>query len=214
VTLTFDLPFLKVGKLFMSPNFTLSFQPALLTWALVTILFLWLRKLCLPSKSLFLTLTEAFGTMLWPCTYISLETKQSFFVFLTGYPALADGKIERWPRLLLFAATCGLAWSLKITGIILSPVVPRAFRSHREIAIFILLVTICTVCFASILTEPGSAGWGPRYLHIIIAPLIICIGAASPTFRWRRNAILVVLSAIGINPKKACAISANAGYSL
>src|SRR5271169_4874903 len=58
----FDLPFLKLGKLMVSPDFMLSFQPCLLTAALVTLLFLWLCKLCSPGMSLFLTLTAAFGT--------------------------------------------------------------------------------------------------------------------------------------------------------
>lgn len=109
----FDLPFLKLGKFLVSPDFMLSFQPALLTAALVTILFLWLRKLCSPGMSLFLTLTAAFGTMLWPYAYISLETEQSFSVLLAGYLALAGGAIRSWPRPPLFAITCGLALSVK-----------------------------------------------------------------------------------------------------
>ena len=284
----FDLPFLKLGKQIVSPDFMLSFQPGLLTAGLITILFLWLRKLCSPVMSLFLTLTAAFGTMLWPYAYISLETKQSFFVLLAGYLALADGKTDRWPRLLLFAASCGLALSLKMTGIILWPViayliyaqfgdswrerrshllavilvigtiwlfshwgtnqywrtrnaaghlgawvidtwlqyfvnvigifgsptkglfvycpmllaglaaVPRAFRSNRHLTIFAVLLTACTIAFTSILINPGADGWGPRYLHATVAPLILCIGAAWPTFSWRRNAPLVALSVIGI----------------
>jgi hypothetical protein len=283
-----DLPFLKLGKRMVSPDFMLSFQPGLLTAGLVTLLFLWIRKLCSPGMSLFLTLTAAFGTMLWPYVYISLETKQSFFVFLAGYLALADGKICRWPRVLLFATACGLALSVKMTGIILWPViayliyvqfgdrwrerrsqllvailiigtiwalshwgtnqywrtrdaaghlgawvidtwlqyfinmigifgsptkgllvycpillaslvaVPRAFRSHRQLAIFAVLITTCTIGFTSILINPGADGWGPRYLHATVAPLILCIGAAWPTFSWRRNAPLVVLSVIGL----------------
>src|SRR5215469_764247 len=105
----FDLPFLKLGKHIVSPDFMLSFQPGLITAGLLTLLFLWLRKLCSPAMSLFLTLTAGFGTILWAYAYISLETKQSFFVLLAGYLALADGKVYRWPRLLLFAVACGLA---------------------------------------------------------------------------------------------------------
>jgi hypothetical protein len=33
-------------------------------------------------------------------TYISLETMQSFFIFLAGYLALLDGNIRHWLRLL------------------------------------------------------------------------------------------------------------------
>ena len=289
VPVLFDLPFIKLGKMFVSPDFMLSFQPALLTAALLTILYLWLRKLCSPRMGLLLTLSGAFGTMLWPYAYISLETKQSFFVLLAGYLALSDGKIRGWPRLLLFAATCGLAMSVKSTGIVLGPVIayllyvqfgddwhsrraqasvvvlvigtvwavgalgthfywgplgggnaslrpwlidspfqffsnaigifgsptkglfvyapvllvslyaiPRAFRTHRQMTIFVLLLTACNVVFLSILTFPAGDAWGPRYMHVAIAPLLLCIGAAWPSFQWRRGVGLVALAAIGV----------------
>ena len=123
IPVLFDLPFIKLGKLFVSPDFALSFQPVLLTAALLAVLYLWLRKVCSPGMSLLLTLTGAFGTMLWPYAYISLETKQSFFVFLAGYMALALGEVRTWPRLLLFAVTCGLATTLKSTGVVLFPAI-------------------------------------------------------------------------------------------
>jgi hypothetical protein len=289
VPVLFDLPFIKLGKMFVSPDFVLSFQPVLLTAALLTILYLWLRKLCSPGMSVLLTLTGAFGTMLWPYAYISLETKQSFFVLLAGYLALSEGKIRSWPRLLFFAATCGLAISVKSTGVVLGPAiayllyiqfgddwrsrraqalvtllamgtiwavgslgthfywaprgggtavlrpwligspfqffsnaigifgsptkglfvyapvllasiyaVPRAFRAHREIVTYALLVTACTVVFLSILTAPADDVWGSRYLHVAIAPLLLCIGAAWPPFKWRRGVGLVALAAIGV----------------
>lgn len=44
----FDLPFIKLGKMFVSPDFMLSFQPVLLTAGIVTVLCLCLRKLCSP----------------------------------------------------------------------------------------------------------------------------------------------------------------------
>lgn len=289
VPVLFDLPFLKLGKRMVSPDFMLSFQPALITAAMVTVLFLWLRKLCSPTMSLLLTLTAAFGTMLWAYAYISLEPKQSLFVFLAGYLALSCGKLRNWPIFLLFAISCALAVTLKSTGIVLSPVVaylmyvqfrddwrertgqlavlviivgsvwllgkwgtnhywgprggggssfriwmidspillfnnvvglfgsptkglfvyapavilsfvalPRVYRTHREIAIFTLLVMLCTVGLVSVLTEPTADGWGPRYLHAAIAPLILCIGAAWPAFSWRRHTILVALAAIGV----------------
>ena len=289
VPVLFDLPFLKLGKIFVSPDFMLSFQPVLLTAALLTVLFLWLRKMCSPGMSLLLTLTGAFGTMLWPYAYISLETKQSFLVLLAGYLALSEGKIRSWPRLLLFAATCGLAMTVKSTGVILWPAIaylvyiqfredwrgrhtqiltlvlmigaiwalgawgrnfywgprggganglrfwlihspfqffsnaigifgsptkglfvyapvllvslyaiPRAFRTHRQTTIFALLIISCTSVFLSILTAPADDVWGPRYMHIAIAPLLLCVGAAWPSFKWRRDVSLVVLAAIGV----------------
>ena len=83
----------------MSPDFVLSFQPALLTAATLAVLYLWLRKICSPGKSLFLTMTGAFGTMLWPYAYISLETKQTLFILLAGYMGLAVGEIRSWQAL-------------------------------------------------------------------------------------------------------------------
>jgi hypothetical protein len=289
VPILFDLPFLKLGKNIVSPDYMLSFQPCVLTAATVTILFVWLRKLCSPLMSLFLALTAAFGTMLWPYAYISLETKQSLFVFLAGYLALSGGVIRKWPRFLLFSVACGLSLVLKSTGLVLWPVVaylvyvqfrddwrerrlqllvliavvsacigigrwganrywaplgggagsfriwmidspillfgnviglfgsptkgllvytPVAllgivalfliFRSRREVAVFTALVILCTAGFVAILTEPTADGWGPRYLHIAIAPLILCIGAAWPNFRWRRDLLLVALAVIGL----------------
>lgn len=286
----FDLPFLKLGKHIVSPDYMLSFQPGLITAGLVTILFLWLRKICSPGMGLFLTLTAAFGTMLWPYAYISLETKQSFFLLLAGFLALADGKIERWPRLLLFAAACGMAISTKGTGITLWPViayliyvqfrcdwrsqrvrilttiaiivgiwafshwgtnaywdprggggnafrqyliespieifinvfrvfasankgllvyspvliaciyaVPRAFRTNREVAIFALLVVTCTLALMSVMTTQTDETWGCRYMHLAIAPLVLCIGVAWPRFRWfPQGAVLVLLAVLGL----------------
>src|SRR5271166_1241724 len=285
----FDLPFLKLGKHIVSPDFMLSFQPALFTAGIVTVLFLWLRKLCSPGMSLFLALTAAFGTMLWPYAYISLETKQSFFVLLAGYLALAGGKIRSWPRLLFFAVVCGLAISVKSTGIVLWPViafliftqfrgewgeqrnrvvavvltvvaiwlgghwtanlywgprggggnslrpwlidsplqaftnviglfgsptkgllvyapiliaaiyaVPRAFREHRDIVVFAMLVTGCMLGLLSLLKSPADEVWGCRYLHLAIVPLILCIGAAWPRFTWRLATPLVILAIVGL----------------
>jgi hypothetical protein len=284
----FDLPFLKLGKFFVSPDFMLSFSPALFTAGLLTILFLWLRKLCSPGMNLFLVLTAAFGTMLWPYAYIGLETKQSFFVLLAGYLVLADGRIRTWPRLLLFVVTCALAVSVKSTGITLVPViayliyvqfhsdwreqrsrilssvliiaaiwvishwgtnayweprgggsgnlrpwlidspiqlfsnaigvfgsptkgllvyapvllasiyaVPRAFRTHRDLVIYALLVTVCTLAFLSLLKFPTDETWGCRYMHLAIAPLVLCIGAAWPRAGWRTVAPLAVLALVG-----------------
>ncbi len=289
VPVLLDLPFLKVGKLVVSPDFILSLSPILFTAGLLTILFLWLRKLCSPVMSLFLVLTAAFGTMLWPYAYIGLETKQSFFVLLAGYLALSGGKIRTWPRLVFFAAVCALAISVKGTGITLWPAiayliyvqfhkdwrprrvhilvtvliigavwtfghwgtnafwgprggsaanlrpllidsplqlfinavglfgsptkgllvyapvliaclyaVPRAARTNREVVIYALLVMTCTLGLLLLLRYPTDEVWGCRYMHLSIAPLILCIGAAWSDFRWRREGpVLVALAMLG-----------------
>lgn len=289
VPVLFDLAFLRLGKRVVSPDYVLSYQPCLLTAALVTLLFLWLRKLCSPAMSLFLAVAAAFGTMLWPYAYISLEPKQSFFVFLAGYLALADGRTRSWWKLALLALSCGLTVTLKSTGIVLWPVVayllyeqfrkdwrerirqivvvlvitsvvlaigrwgasqfwgprgggaasfrqwmvetplqyfanivgvfgsptkgffvyapvviasvfaiPKAFRAHRAVVLYAALVTACMVGFISLLTAPADEVWGSRYMHIAIAPLVLCIGAAFPRFEWRKHTALVLLAVIGV----------------
>lgn len=287
--LLFDLPFIKLGKLFVTPDFFMSLQSALLTAALLTILYVWLRKLCTAGMSLILTLIGAFATMLWPYAYIGLETKQSFFVFLAGYLALACGKIRTWPRLVLFSMVCGVAISTKSTGIVLLPpmaylvyvqfkgewrsqwkkavtsgaiimgiwalaalgwsifwrpagggtealklwmthspfqiftnaigifgssqkgffvfapallfcfyAIPRVINTHREPVFFGLLVTASIVGLLSILIVTADELWGPRFLHVAVAPLLVIIGAACPRFYWRRDVVLLLLGAIGL----------------
>jgi hypothetical protein len=289
VPILLDLPFIKLGKLFISPDFVLSLQPLLLTAALLAFVYLWLRKLCTPGMSLLLTLIGAFGTMLWPYAYIGLETKQAFFVLLAGYLGLARGKLRTWPQLLLFSMICGLAISVKSIGLVLAPpiaylvyiqfqrdwrshwkqaltvmciitgvwvlnaigwsfhfapygggvhslwgwttnslfqffanviglfgsptkglfvfapvllfgiyAVPRALRTHQETAIFGLLVTACTVAFESILIVTADEVWGPRFMHVTVAPILVIIGAANPRFEWRRHVPLAVLGALGV----------------
>ena len=289
VPVVFDLPFIKLGKLFVSPDFVLSIQPVLLTAGLVTLLFLWLRKLASPGMSLLLALTAAFGTMLWPYAYIGLETKQSFLVLLAGYLALANGKIHGWPRLLFFALISGLALTVKSTGIVMWPAfayllfvqfrkdwrsrwkellvssivivvvvaigawgrnffwgplgggvanvlpwtiesplqlfinaigqfgspskgalvfapillasicaLPRAFREQRDITVFGVLVTAAYLGFMCLIRYGADEVWGPRYMHIAIAPMVLCIGAAWPRFEWRKHSPIILLAIIGV----------------
>lgn len=289
IPILFDLPFIKLGKLLISPDFGMSLEPVLVTALLVTLLFLWLRKLCSPGMSLLLSLTAAFGTMFWPYAYLGMETKQSLFVMLAGYLGLAVGKIRGWPRVLLFAVVCGLALTMKATGIVMWPAfayliyvqfrddwrsrlpqllvtagivagflavgwwsqhfywdasgggvnnirpwmikspfqlftntigmfgspskglliyapvlivslfsLARAFRAHRDVVVFASTVITCTVGFLSLLTYGSDEVWGPRYMHLAIAPLTLCIGAAWPRFHWLRHAPVVLLSIIGV----------------
>lgn len=165
--LLFDLPFIKLGKRFASPDFALSVQPVLLTSALLTVLYFWLRKLCSPGMSLLLTLAGAFGTMLWPYAYIGLETKQTILVLLAGYLALASKPIRSWPRLLLFALTCGLAVSVKSSALPLFPAIAYLvylqfrddWRSRRAQA-FVVVVVIGAIW--SLASLGWHQFWGPR----------------------------------------------------
>lgn len=287
--LLLDLPFLRIGKEFGDPDLALSFQPVLLTAALMTVVFLWLRKLCSPGASLFLVLAGAFGTMLWPYAYVGLETKQSLFVLLAGYMGLARGKIRGWPRVLIFAGVCALALTMKAVGVVLLPsiaslyyvqfrddwrdrwgqllasvsiilglcavnmvlrnfywtplgggeaqfatwmikskfqiftniigvlgspakgvfvfapilvlslwAIPKAFRAHRDVAVFAGLVLGCMLALLSVLISPFDETWGPRFMHVTIAPLLVCIGAAWPTVRWRSYVPIAALACMGV----------------
>jgi hypothetical protein len=289
VPLLFDLPFIKLGKMFISPDFVVSFQHVLLTAALLTLVYVWLRKLCTPGISLSLTLIGAFGTMLWPYAYIGLETKQSFFVLLAGYLALARGKIQSWLGLFFFGVVCAFAVCSKSTGAVLVPpiayliyvqfrddwrqrwkqalmvsgivagtwalgaigwnffwapkgggaqllldqwtthsplqmfgnfvgllgspnkglfvfapvlvlslfAIPRAFRTHRELTVFGLLVALTTLAFISTLIIIADELWGPRFMHITIAPMLLIIGAAYSRFRWQTVSALILLGTLG-----------------
>src|SRR5262245_10285716 len=48
-----DLPFIKIGKLFISPDFMMSVELVLVTAALLTVVYVWLRRVCTPGMSLF-----------------------------------------------------------------------------------------------------------------------------------------------------------------
>ena len=289
VPVLFDLPFIKLGKLYASPDFAMSMSPIFFTTALLVTLFLWLRRLASPGMSLLLTWIGAFGTLLWPYAYIGLETKQSFFVLLSGYLALANGHIKGWPKLMLFSVVSGLAMTVKSTGIVLWPVfayliyvqfsrewrprlrqalatviamggvwaaghlarrlywvplggaynslrdwliesplqfftnaigvfgsptkglfvfapvlllsvfaVPRALRAQRGVTIFALLVTGSILGFISLLIAPADEVWGPRYMHVAVAPLLLCIGAVWPQFVWKQHIALLALAGVGI----------------
>jgi len=288
VPVLFDIPFIKLGKFVVSPDFAMSLSPIFFTAALLTVLYLWLRKLTSPAMSLLLAMTGAFATMLWPYAYIGLETKQSFFVLLAGYLGLANGRIRTWPRLILFATVCGLAMTVKSTGIVLWPAfafliyaqfsgewrarirqllacvvvtgcvwgvgevtrrfywtaygggyshlkgwiiesplhffinvigifgsptkgllvfapvllaclyaVPLAFRRKRDVTLFALLATGCLLGFISLLIAPADEVWGPRYMHMTVAPLLLCIGAAWPSVNWKLYTAIIFLGVIG-----------------
>jgi hypothetical protein len=109
--------------MFVSPDFMLSFQAVLLTTGIVTVPYFWLRKLCSPKVRLLLTFTGAFGTMLWPYAYISLETKLLFFLLLAGSWGLP---VEA------YVGGRGCCYSL-LLAVLLSPSNPQAsFCSPRS----------------------------------------------------------------------------------
>jgi multisubunit Na+/H+ antiporter MnhB subunit len=76
--------------------------------------------------------------------------------------------------------------------------IPRAFRAQQEVTIFVVLVTACTMAFISTLIGTADELWGPRFMHVIVAPLLLSIGIAWPRFKWRRHAALLLLGTLGL----------------
>ena len=69
---------------------------------------------------------------------------------------------------------------------------PSGYRSIR------ILVTACTAGFISLLIVTSDEVWGPRYMHVAIAPLLVCIGAAWPRLDWKIGLPLAVLAIAGL----------------
>ena len=161
-----DLPFLALGRWIVSEDFTLSFEPVLLTALLVTFLFGWLRKLTSPGLAFLLAMAGAFATMLWPYAYIGLETSQSFFLILAGYLAFVCDPIHSYFRALLFGICCAIAVSAKATSIVLFPAIAYLiyiqFRDNWRRRIRFATVTAMTIGFIWALNVLGRGQyWAP-----------------------------------------------------
>jgi hypothetical protein len=74
----------------------------------------------------------------------------------------------------------------------------RAIRLQRDLAFFSLLVVATNVGLVAMLIVSADEVWGTRYMHVLIAPLVLCIGAAWPQFEWKKHIPLVMLIAIGM----------------
>jgi hypothetical protein len=74
----------------------------------------------------------------------------------------------------------------------------RIVRSQRDLAVYAFLVAATNASFIAMLVVSADEVWGTRYMHVIIAPLVLCIGAAWPQFEWRKHIPLMMLVALGI----------------
>ena len=102
----------------------LSVEPALLSALLITILFVWSRRLTgSVGWAALLALGTAFATMIWAYAYIGLETTQSVFLLAAAWLALEERSTRSWPRTLSFAISAAIAASAKSTGAFLLPAV-------------------------------------------------------------------------------------------
>ncbi|MGA2588347.1 MAG: hypothetical protein ABSH32_00390 [Bryobacteraceae bacterium] len=76
--------------------------------------------------------------------------------------------------------------------------VPKAWRAHRDVTAFALLVVGGVMCGFAFLRFFADEVWGPRYLHCCVAPLLLIIGASRTRFSLRRDALLIPLTALGV----------------
>jgi hypothetical protein len=76
--------------------------------------------------------------------------------------------------------------------------IPRAIRAQREVTVFALLVTGSILAFIALLIVSADEVWGPRYMHVAVAPLLLCIGVVWPRFVWKQHIALLALAGMGI----------------
>jgi hypothetical protein len=76
--------------------------------------------------------------------------------------------------------------------------VPKAWRTRRDLTTFVLLVVGGTVSGFAALRFFADELWGPRYLYICVAPLLLLIAASRQQFCLRRDAMLIPLLALGV----------------
>ena len=127
--LLFQCPFMAVGDAVLgaslrSEDVGLSWQPAIATALLVTLVFVWGSRLAQSRAWGFLLAVAAgFATLLWPYAYIGLETTQSLFLLAAGSLALDDDAPRGWGRCVLFGLCAGIAAGVKSGGVLLLPAV-------------------------------------------------------------------------------------------
>ena len=75
----------------------------------------------------------------------------------------------------------------------------KAWRSQPQLVIFAWLTLGGLICGFSITRMWTDETWGPRYLHAVVAPLLLCLAAAKSAqeFRWKREALTLGLCALG-----------------
>lgn len=75
----------------------------------------------------------------------------------------------------------------------------KAYRRQPKLVVFALLALSGMIGGFSIIRMWAEETWGPRYLHVAIAPLLLCLAAAKSSieFDWRKEFLLLALLAIG-----------------
>ncbi len=75
----------------------------------------------------------------------------------------------------------------------------KAYRRQPKLVVFALLTLGGMIAGFSIIRMWAEETWGPRYLHVATAPLLLCLAAtkSSIEFVWRKQLLLLALLAIG-----------------
>lgn len=99
----------------------------------------------------------------------------------------------------LFSANKGLIVFAPVT-LLSFYYLPRAWKTHRWIAIWALLALGGLAGGFSLMRNWADETWGPRYLHSTIAPLVLCIAAAHAhrPFRWKHQIAVALTAFFGV----------------
>jgi len=175
----FELPFVILSHLIFgnSVKWAARFailQPILATSLLCTILFIWCQRLTGSLKwGYLLAIAAGLATMLWPYSYIGLETTQSLALLAAAFLSIGRQPKGTWAEVLLFGFVCATAVSVKLNGVFLAPAVSflllhyfwrigiqKRFDLQRKI-LWVKFVVVLSVIFAiyAINTAAKSHFW-------------------------------------------------------
>jgi hypothetical protein len=99
-------------------------HPILLTTLLCTLVFAWIRRICVcPRYCFWLAIATGLATMLWPYSYISLETSQSLALLLAAFLVLGRSLKGTWSETCQFALIAAIAVVAKMSSILLLPAI-------------------------------------------------------------------------------------------
>lgn len=167
------VPFVAAGRLVFGSSLEwqdrmFAMEPLVLSAGLLTILFVWARRLG-ASRGFagVLTLAAGFATVIWPYAYFGMEPPQSFFLLAAAFIAICHRRVS-WGAVVLLAITTGLAASVKSTGVFLLPALAYANW----------------VFFRDSIRENIRAAFPKVFAAALIAGAIILLSAYSRSLFW------------------------------
>jgi hypothetical protein len=132
------------------------------------------RRLSAPLLGLLGILAVNYGNHLLRADYYSDWANAAFLRrFLETNPVRLASHVLN----LLFSGNKGLIVFAPVAALALTAL-PAAWRKHRELAIFALLVLASLLGGFAVVGIPSDETWGPRYLYCAIPPLLLCLASA------------------------------------